>query len=826
MNKKLSFAVIVNLCVMLILCIISCDKNDPKIANSSEIKKLNKEISLETEVSDPEKVDYVRSESDTSTLRTDSLSLKLKLESYYENPWMKEYYTKRIYPPKFDYNIDLESKSIQELRFLRNEIFARNGYLFNDAVLRGYFNRFDWYQPIFDIDSFKVELNKEEIAFVNKTLATENKLRSNRYIDVEGSKMIKYDHIMNTVQFNEVPSMMIKSLSERNMAVVPGDHSQLFFVYDNNHYTYTPNFITTDLYLQILHKHFSSMLQEIEEEHLLFTLKELLYNLYHETNQLKKEIKDEEIVNGIDWLNTYLAIGYTLLTEDTVSVNDNMKNIFDQELENIEKLSTSNSEYLGFIGKNQFDYSSFKVRGNYTKTEELKKYFRCVSWLNSAPMKYQIKSSKNASIILAYLIANSERNYSSFDKFNSVIEFIAGEEDNLSISNMIKIIKTNFKNTKIDLILNSNNIQKITQEIAKGSYSKINKNNEPDKKNSILFTAGRYSFDAEIFIRLVNIIRPEIKRPFPKGLDIFAVFGNETAEDILINDYKEVETWTEYADSLAILKSKFKNKNDWNTNIYNKTMEMILAIQRKEQNYPLFMLTKYWDIKNLSTSLSAWAELKHDMILYSEQPFCAQGGQGGGPPPPQHLSYVEPNIHFWHKAIELLQLEQEVLNRFEMNTENLKNVSKKLLDMGEYLMVISQKQLKNELITEDEFIKMSWIGAEIENLLFSILKTDHLSEREKNMAIIADTYSYNGSILENGVGYGDEIYVVAEINGFPYLTKGAVFSYYEFVNDKRLTDEEWQGKLKTGKIPERPIWVNKILVNCKSLISNLGYNSF
>ena len=49
------------------------------------------------------------------------------------------------------------------------------------------------------------------------------------------------------------------------------------------------------------------------------------------------------------------------------------------------------------------------------------------------------------------------------------------------------------------------------------------------------------------------------------------------------------------------------------------------------------------------------------------------------------------------------------------------------------------------------------------------------------------------------MGDADEIYVVVEIEGYLYLTRGAVLSYREFlqsIDDQRLTDEEWQEQLK------------------------------
>ena len=42
---------------------------------------------------------------------------------------------------------DIEGKTSHELRIMRNEIYARHGYIFKDPTLRDYFMRKTWYKP-------------------------------------------------------------------------------------------------------------------------------------------------------------------------------------------------------------------------------------------------------------------------------------------------------------------------------------------------------------------------------------------------------------------------------------------------------------------------------------------------------------------------------------------------------------------------------------------------------------------------------------------------------------------------------------------------------
>lgn len=62
---------------------------------------------------------------------------------------------------------DLAGKDAATLRLARNEIFARNGRIFNDAALRGHFEKFDWYHgTAYDVALNDVE--KENVALIRQ----------------------------------------------------------------------------------------------------------------------------------------------------------------------------------------------------------------------------------------------------------------------------------------------------------------------------------------------------------------------------------------------------------------------------------------------------------------------------------------------------------------------------------------------------------------------------------------------------------------------------------------------------------------------------------
>lgn len=63
----------------------------------------------------------------------------------------------------------LEGKSLAELRIMRNEIFAKHGYIFQSQDLTEYFSNMDWYKPeLKDVNHLLTKIDKTNIDFIIK----------------------------------------------------------------------------------------------------------------------------------------------------------------------------------------------------------------------------------------------------------------------------------------------------------------------------------------------------------------------------------------------------------------------------------------------------------------------------------------------------------------------------------------------------------------------------------------------------------------------------------------------------------------------------------
>jgi len=781
-------------------------------AKRSNIKKEN--IAQKTEELREENTDM------ENELRIIYSEDKKSLKSYYDLPHIKEYYSwlgmTYTQPPALNYPTDLTTLSYDDLRLLRNEIFARNGYLFNDGFLRGYFNRFKWYMPIFDVDTFKVILNSEERDLVKRILAEETKRKQIKTIKQENLQLFNSDLIVNNKQFIEIPEKIQEDFKKQNFSIVSANRAMPFYAYDENAYQYIPHYITTDLYLFILHKYFSSFLEKLDENYMYNQLKSILKSCSQKINELSKDVSYASLKSTIEWAQMYNTLALYAIGDSSVTPPYKYKSVFLVEKNNIDKL---NGEPL-FIENKFVDYGELKPRGHYTKSNELKKYFKGFKWISLNGIDLNNEEQLKGLILFAQTIRSDEKLLKEYIKYVSVIEKIAGQEDNLSLSDMINSLS----DQTVEDALSEENIALIKKQLDELNKEKIKKvfgesfKTEERKIKRVYFLSSTYSISGEIFSKLVHIDWTNSKRPFPRGLDIPAVFGNQTAQNIIINEYKDNVAWPEYLSKLNSLQKQFKDFNEWDIDYGSKGLQTALASCSEQDNYPDFMKTDAYNRKELSTSLASWTHIKHDLILYQEKPYAAEAGEGGGPEPPQHYSYVEPNLKFWDTALELI----DWLENLSKNESTFNSELKRIKEIGNLLRAVAYKEIGGEEITKEEYNKLHYIGGTIEYILLDLLETDHLPDRENSMALIADVYVYNGENLNVAVGNADDIYTIVPIKGEYYIARGSVFSYYEFTGGI-LNDEEWKAKIERNDIPSRPEWIKPIINDLAPLKGQLQF---
>ena len=752
---------------------------------------------------------------------------------------------------KIDTQMDLSKLNLVELRAIRNAFAARQGYAFKDATLRALYNTTTWYNDVLWNTSEKEETTgkkfsprytKEQLAFTERIRAREAELRKLNFKPMNGKKVVNMDNLINPFQLKEFDSKLYNMLGKNGFAIVPAEHNQLFHVYEKNDYADFPSFVTTDLYLQLFHLYFDCVLRDVEEKHL-----DSLMIVF--SSQMEAEMKtltssqNAEVKAAAEFGQAWFAVASWLFSHDkapasaaTLNVPEAYKKMVMEEITKAIDAENGYSDMLEYFPPEEmFGYSLFRPRGHYTRSKVCSRYFRGMMWLQTAHFGTN-KPSKMKQIALIANVFNQQPKLSAiYNKVSEPITYLMGTPDNVTIIQVANRIKE--MGLPIEQLLSSRkemaNLTKDIEEIAKRQM-RIELKKTRGSKYVVDIMPQRYQPDAEALITTTDQDSPVSLRPCPKGLDWMAVMGLPGAERILIDELKETQNWTGFPKALTTARKKTAT-TPWEACVANQWMYTLQSLGDTAQSLPYFMQSPQWQKKNLNTALASWAELKHDAILYAKQPMLAECGDGG-PEPPVVKGYVEPNVKFWEKAIALVTRMDKVLTTYGLQTEKAKAVYERIKEMAEFCRDISIKELNGGKITDEEYNQIEIIGSTVENISLELVSEDNqmlqgwsdVVSTDKKVAVVADVFTAAGEnvaiddmcVLYEGVGPAYEIYVVVEIDGSLYLTRGSVLSYREFtrlMSDPRMTDEEWQEELKKSPTGGTPSWMKEIIAPVKGM---------
>lgn len=720
----------------------------------------------------------------------------------------------------------LEGKSLQDLYLMRNEIYARHGRPFKTRELDVYFKSQNWYRlDLAYTDSRLTKTDLENIAVIKQK---ETEMLKRNWIKENGKLRVNTDNIINRWQYGELKNEDLEKLSQNGFIVVPGNYEQLFFIYENNNYLGIASFITTDTVMQLYHAFYDMILRKMEAEKLYPKISVLTEKMLSFSNAEYKASKNSMIKEAAFRNKAYFTVAKYLLDKKKPVMSDaNFAKIVQGEIKKCE-VHQDRAESGIFNPEDDgnnihgLDYTQFVPRGHYTRSDDLKKYFNGMMWYGLNYFKAENETDLlQALLITEILYKEKEEGKRLIDLWMDIYEptvFFVGTSNDLGPADFHKITSDVWgKNYKIEDLANSEKLKK-AYELAEELYKKIKIKIELEgisNKPQFRFMGQRYIPDTEILQKLSKW--PE--RSFPKGLDVMAVMDSKLAKKILLDDIKEGDNWKKYPDRLNDLTEQFGKltESEWKQNLYYHWFWCLksLLVPDESYKYPFFMNNDAWGYKSINSVLASWAELRHDSILYGAQ-GGAECGDGEEWVPDPTKGFVEPNYTFYSRMEELIKLTNEGLHKRNLMPKDMTKKLDQFLNNVQMLKKISLKELQGKPLTLEEYQYIMLFGGIIEHLTLSIYENDGyakrwfelVSEVDRNMALIADVHTSQSSCLEEGVGPAFEIYTVIEADGYLKLTRGAVFSYYEFVHPSsdRLTDEKWQQTIKNNSQPPLPEW--------------------
>ena len=112
---------------------------------------------------------------------------------------------------------DLQDKSLDELRMVRNEIFARRGYKFKSIELQKHFSTFEWYKQQYEkVDSLLSELDSKNVQLVLEVEKKKKAKLERRIIRISSSDLAKYQNAYDSAEKwdKQFISKMFKTINQ------------------------------------------------------------------------------------------------------------------------------------------------------------------------------------------------------------------------------------------------------------------------------------------------------------------------------------------------------------------------------------------------------------------------------------------------------------------------------------------------------------------------------------------------------------------------------------------------------------------------------------
>ncbi len=640
----------------------------------------------------------------------------------------------------------------------------------------------------------------------------------------------------------EGPDEAKEYLAQYGFVVTDGWYDEYFSVYEDNRYEYIPSFVTTDSVLHTYHLYFNFLLKSLEENE--------LYDLAFDLSQSmqEKSLAQYESSKGTQWENAarrnvaYFSTVMAILAEDNAEIPSFVEEDVKVELELMEAHEgLGPSAVMGDDSMYMEDYSQYIPRGHYTKTEQLKRYFKALMYYGRMTFRLQEQDETRSALLMVEALKNSDDIRNDWRRLYEPIGFFVGEPDDLVYLDYVPVAKKVYGEsfTADDMIGEDTLLQNFIDEAKQlrdpgvNSMPVLGTILEPDEgveerteeTKGFRFVGQRFTIDAYVFQKLIcrevgNLdgtmkCPKEDSRMLPNGLDLPAAMGSKLAYEIL--DNMGETGYERYPENMEKLKQGMRKlpQSQWTKNLYWGWLYTLNTLLPEEgDGYPFFMQSDEWGKKKLNTYLGSWSELKHDTILYAKQVYAELGG---GPliEEKDDRGYVEPNPELYARLASLTQLTADGLKQRDILSSHNETQLKKLKQLLIKLRDISVKELENTPLSEEEYEFIRAYGGSLEHFWYETF-TDEEKEQgnllnDNPAPIIADVATNPGCcVLEVGTGHIQPIFVVFPIEGELRVGRGGVYSYYEFVwpMADRLTDEKWRDEIlwDPEKQPDRPSW--------------------
>jgi hypothetical protein len=614
-------------------------------------------------------------------------------------------------------------------------------------------------------------------------------------------------------------------LAEQGFVIVPEEFRLFHHAYDEQYYTGTPVYVTTDAAYHTWHQVFDKMLRDLETRRLSPALEQLLVGMRRNAVAQAEDLAGSPLQDDARKVVDLLSVALSELGRD-VRLSSRAR----QEKALIDEHTQSTpSPILG----TDTDYSLYTPRGHYTRTKELTRYFVAMSVLGQTafrlPGSVQTDGTTYSDVDgmrLALLASRTLVGVPELEAlWRSIYEptaFLVGSGDDYTPFELMAAFEEAAAGTCPRGCPGPTFLQNATDDEALQAVADVLTSTRPvlidPERPSVRLMGTRFVIDSWIFDQLM---RPKVGEPgawrlLASPLDLAAAFGSDLA--LAIQEAAGETAYLHYPEQVEAMTAAVAARPDeaWGATVYDAWLAAVEPMWLPHgQAFPDVMRSNAWRAKDQQTGFGSYAELKHDTILYTKQAVGEMGATEPELPPVRN--WVEPDPVPFQRLSAMARLTRDGLQARDLLPRDLRRLLTEYIRFVDRLAILAADELAARPISDDDNEWLRAIGGTLEGFWWR--SGDRLDTprpiRDDDAAVIADIMrgidleEHIDSVLEIGTGRIDRIFVlVPDDAGDFHVASGGVYSYYEFPwpTEDRLTDERWWEMLRNGAAPERPAW--------------------
>lgn len=336
----------------------------------------------------------------------------------------------------------------------------------------------------------------------------------------------------------------------------------------------------------------------------------------------------------------------------------------------------------------------------------------------------------------------------------------------------------------------------------------------------------RYTPDSMVLSRVSfdRVDGGRVPRMMPDALDAaFAALGNDQAAELLRPSLARHDYATELETARALVDAH--ESSYWNGSLYASWMSALRTLSPRETlsdgaGLPAVMATEAWGRRLLNAQLAAWAEVRHDTILYTAQSYSMSLGCS------YPTAYVDPYPALWAGLARWVQRARTVTAEVPWTTPAERarwmTWNDRASDAVARLQSIAERERAGQEMTPEQ---LAWVNRalnarEVNAVCTTEVVVDggwlyELYEPRQHIGevrgIVADVHTQPddeagnrvGRVLHIGTGLPQAMVVLAGPPGRERAYIGFASSYRERVTENfdRLTDQRWRQELDRASAP-------------------------